>query len=119
MAMKGALLNALLFPGWGEIYLKKYGRGILIISGMIAGILSILLLVVQETMTVLKSTPFDKTTLSPATLLQLSLQVIRSLNLSGLLIILLFMIILWIISIIDAYRLGREAMAKLNTDADQ
>jgi len=116
---KAALFNSLVFPGWGEIYLKKYRRGLLIITGMAAGILSILLLVVQETLAVLKVTPVDKSTLSLGRLFQLSVKVMHSLNPSCILIILFFMIFLWLLSIIDAYRLGKETMLEISTDADQ
>lgn len=115
---KAALFNALVFPGWGEIYLKKYRRGLLIITGMAAGILSILLLVVQETLAVLKVTPVDKSTLSFGRLFQLSVKVMHSLNPSCILIILFFMIFLWLLSIIDAYRLGKETMLEISTAAD-
>ena len=46
-AIKAALFSALLFPGWGQIYLKKYKKGILIIIPITAGVLSILWAIVQ------------------------------------------------------------------------
>lgn len=118
LATKAALFNALVFPGWGEIYLKKYRRGLLIITGMVAGILSVSLLVIQETLAVLKVTPIDKSAFIFGTLFKLFLKVMRSMDPSCLLAILFFMIFLWLLSIIDAYRLGKEAMAKINTAAD-
>jgi len=45
--------------------------------------------------------------------------VMHSLNPSCILIILFFMIFLWLLSIIDAYRLGKETMLEISTDADQ
>ncbi|GAB6267344.1 MAG: hypothetical protein STSR0002_00840 [Smithella sp.] len=48
-AIKAALFNALLFPGWGQIYLKQYKKSILIISAVMAGTLSILWSVIQAT----------------------------------------------------------------------
>jgi hypothetical protein len=38
LAIKGALYNALIFPGWGQIYLKNYKKGIFIIIAIVAGI---------------------------------------------------------------------------------
>ena len=64
IAMKAALFNALLFPGWGEIYLKKYKRGILIIIATAAGILSILWSIIQTTIKILRFAPFKKGTVT-------------------------------------------------------
>ena len=60
LATKAALYNALIFPGWGQIYLKKYKKGILIITATIAGVSSILWSVVQATISILKIAPFKK-----------------------------------------------------------
>ncbi|NTW06617.1 MAG: hypothetical protein HGA29_02110 [Syntrophaceae bacterium] len=64
-ATKAALYNALLFPGWGHIYLKKYKIG-----------------------------KMGKGIASPCPIL----------------LVLLFMVLLWVFSIIDAYQLGKKQM---------
>ena len=112
LATKAALFNALLFPGWGEIYLKKYKRGILIIIAIIAGSLSILWSIVHTTMKILRFAPFKKGTVTFSAVIQLTIDSIKALNLFYISLILLSMIMLWIFSIIDAYLLGKEEMAK-------
>ncbi|MDI6742279.1 MAG: hypothetical protein QMD11_06000 [Smithella sp.] len=118
-AIKAALLNALLFPGWGEIYLKKYKRGILIIAAFSAGILAILWSIVQSTIKILTMSPFMKGSVTLNAVIRLAIDAIQALNFNVLLIILLSLIALWIISIFDAYLLGKEEMSKSTTDADQ
>ncbi|MEN6423039.1 MAG: hypothetical protein ABFD76_13940 [Smithella sp.] len=114
MATKAALFNALLFPGWGEIYLKKYKRGLLIIIAVMMGIISILWSFIQKSMVILKFTSFKKGTVTFSAVVQLAMDTVRSLNLRYLLFVFLTMILLWIVSIFDAYFLGKKEMAKYN-----
>jgi len=79
-ATKAALFNVLLFPGWGQIYLKQYKKGVLIISAVIAGTLHILLSVIQITMDTLKVSPFKKGTVTFSAVLQLAIDSIKALN---------------------------------------
>jgi len=119
IATKAALFNALLFPGWGQIYLKKYKKGISIIIAIIAGVVSILWSVVQTTINILKIAPFKKGTVNFSAVVNLAIDSIKALNLFYLFLILLFMILLWIFSIIDAYISGKKEMTKINIAADQ
>jgi TM2 domain-containing membrane protein YozV len=119
LATKAALFNALLFPGWGQIYLRNYKKGILIIIATVAGVVSILLSVIQTTIAILKIAPFKKGTVTFSAVIQLAIDAIKALNLSYLFLILFSMILLWIFSIIDAYISGKKEMAKANIDADQ
>ena len=119
LAIKGALFNALLFPGWGQLYLKKYKKGISIIIATIAGVLSIIWSVIQTTIIILKIAPFKKGTVTFSAVIQLAIDAIKALNLSYVTLILLSMILLWIFSIIDAYLIGKKEMAKSSTSADQ
>jgi len=111
LATKAALFNALLFPGWGQIYLRNYKKGILIIIVSLAGVLSILLSVVQTTIAILKIAPFKKGTVTFNAVITLAIDAIKALKLFYLYLILFFMILLWILSIIDAYQSGEKEMA--------
>jgi hypothetical protein len=118
-ATKAALFTALLFPGWGQIYLKKYKKGISIIIAIIAGVVSILLSVIQTTITILKGAPFKKSAITFISVVKLAIDSIKALDRYYLFLILLSMILLWIFSIIDAYQIGKKEMAKSSTSADQ
>jgi hypothetical protein len=119
LATKAALLNALILPGWGQIYLRNYKKGISIIIASLAGVVSILLSVVQTTIAILKIAPFKKGTVTFNAVIQLTINAIKALNLFYLFLILLSMILLWIFSVIDAYQIGKKEMAKPNIPADQ
>jgi TM2 domain-containing membrane protein YozV len=112
IATKAALLNAFLLPGWGQIYLRNYKKGILIIIASLAGVVSILLSVIQTTTALLKAVPLKKGTITFIAVVQTAIHAIRALNLSYLFLILLSMILLWIFSIIDAYMAGKKEMAR-------
>jgi TM2 domain-containing membrane protein YozV len=113
LATKAALLSALLFPGWGQLLLKRYKRGVAIILLTVIGVLSIVFYVIQVAVTVLKTAPLKKEAVNFSAVVNLSVEAIKSLNLFYLLIILLFIILLWIFSIVDAYLLGKKDMSKI------
>ncbi len=115
LATKAALLSALLFSGWGQLFLKKYKRGLAIMLATILGIVLILLNVVQVALTVFKAAPLKKEDVNFSAFIELSINVVKSLNLFQLLIILSILIVLWIFSIVDAYLLGKKEMAKVST----
>jgi hypothetical protein len=111
-AVKAALFNALLFPGWGHFYLKEYKRGFLIIIPFLAGVLSICWAVVQIALSVLRAAPFKEGTVDVAAVFKLSADAMQALNSGYLSLILLFIILLWIFSIVDAYRIGKKRMIR-------
>lgn len=119
LTTRAILFNALLLPGWGELYLKKYKRGLLIIFGILAGMLSLVWSIVQSTLDILKIAPVEKGTITFASIIKLTISAIKGLNLFYTLIIVFFMILIWIFSIIDAYLLGKEEMAKISNLSDQ
>jgi len=115
LATRAMLFNIFLFPGWGQIYLKKYKRGILFILGITACIFSIAWSVLQAVINILKLQPLRKGISNFGAFLQLGIDAIKSLNTFYLWGVLFFMILLWIISVIDAYLLGKKEMAKSNS----
>ena len=119
LSTRAALLNALLFPGWGHIYLRKYWRGIFIIMGILTGLLSIVWSLTQATLEILKTTPVPKGTVNPALIMELTMKTLQSANLSQVSPVTFLIIVLWILSTIDAYLIGKKEMAKINTPADQ
>ncbi|MEN6331626.1 MAG: hypothetical protein ABFD57_06540 [Smithella sp.] len=114
-ATKAALYNALLFPGWGHIYLKKYKSGIAIIVSILAGMLSISWSIAQVALTILRTKPFNKGTVDINAVFNLSTETIGKMGKGiaspcPILLVLLFMVLLWVFSIIDAYQLGKKQM---------
>jgi len=111
-ATKAALYNVLLFPGWGQIYLKRYKKGIAIILATIAGVLSLILSVIQTTIDILRVAPLRKGAITFSAVVQTAIKAIKALDMSYLFLIFLSLILVWILSIIDAYLTGKREMAK-------
>lgn len=107
-ATKAALFNALLFPGWGHFYLKKYKRGMMFILPVAVGMLSICWAAVQVALKFLKANPFKKGTVDMPAIIRLAIDSTKAIDLHYFSMILLFMLLLWIFSIIDAYQLGKK-----------
>ena len=107
-AIKAALFSALLFPGWGQIYLKKYKRGILIILPVVAGILFLTWAIVQVAVTVLKAAPLKKETVDFSAVVNLTSSSIKALDFYYFLFIFLLIFFFWVFSIVDAYLLGKK-----------
>jgi TM2 domain-containing membrane protein YozV len=118
-ATKAALFSALLFPGWGQIYLKRYKRGIAIILPVLAGMLSICWGVVQVAISILKAAPFKKGTVAMSAVVKLSLDSVKALDSIYFSLILLFIVLLWIFSIVDAYHLGKKQMPEITISVNQ
>jgi TM2 domain-containing membrane protein YozV len=118
-ATKAALFSALLFPGWGQIYLKRYKRGIAIITLTLAGMLSICWGVVQVAISILKAAPFKKGTVAMSAVVKLSLDSVKALDSIYFSLILLFIVLLWIFSIVDAYHLGKKQMPEITISVNQ
>jgi hypothetical protein len=118
-ATKAALFSALLFPGWGQIYLKRYKRGIAIILPVLAGMLSICWSAVQVAISILKAAPLKKGTVDMSAVIKLSMDSVKALDSIYFSIIFLFIVFLWMFSIVDAYQLGKKQMTEITVSVNQ
>jgi hypothetical protein len=105
--MKAALLSALVFPGAGHIFLKKYTSGIILMSAfslllyfLLRDVMSKAEYMIQQIET--GNIPLDLSSITE----QLSNQSVGMSDQTSSLIT--FAIgLLWLVAILDAYRLGR------------
>jgi TM2 domain-containing membrane protein YozV len=117
-ATKAALFSAFLFPGWGQIYLKRYKRGITIIVPVLSGVLSISWSVIQVALNIIESAPFKKGTVSVSAIIKLSINSIQALDIKHVSLILLMIISLWLFSIFDAFLLAKKQIQKDTSVSD-
>lgn len=103
-ATKAALLSAFLFPGSGQIFLKKYNHGVPLIILTVAGIGCLCWYLVNVVQEVLKSGPIT----SP-----------KSFNLFHFLLIIFFIVLIWLYSIFEAYWLGKKEMMRSTANVRQ
>ena len=86
---------------------------------VVAGTIAIVWAVVQVAHTVLKVAPFKTGAVHFSDIVTLAVNSVKAVNLLYLMLILIFMILLWIYSTVDAYFLGKKEMSVSNTDVDQ
>jgi TM2 domain-containing membrane protein YozV len=104
--MKAALLSGFVFPGSGQMYLKRYGRGLALMVLVLAGIGGLVAMAVQAA--------FENIEKYQAAGGAPDLDAIARIAATpsaegGILypVLLVWIACLWIFSVIDAYRLGR------------
>jgi TM2 domain-containing membrane protein YozV len=115
VAVKAAIFSAILFPGWGQIYLKRYKRGIAIILPVLAGIIYICWSLIQVAISTIKAAPPQKGSVDINTVLKLTNDSLKTMDSTTISFITLIIIGLWIYSIFDAYLLGKKQMQMLTT----
>lgn len=117
-ATKAALLSALLFPGWGQMYLKAYVRGVVFMIPALAGSALLAYSVILAGFGALPSVARQKDLSFMEAVVSLMLQAFQTINYRMFFPLLALLLILWALSIIDAYQLGKKIMMPA-TDADR
>ncbi|MBU0484393.1 MAG: hypothetical protein KKB30_07765 [Proteobacteria bacterium] len=107
-AIKGALWSGLVFPGLGQIILKHYKRGAVIILIILGSMTVIVVKAVEQALTVLDKLKLEGGAISMSTITKAASD--ASTNFGSLISNLLLALIIgcWLISIIDAWILGRR-----------
>ena len=77
-ATKAALFSALLFPGWGQFYLKRYKRGLVFIVPVLASALALVWSIVEIGISIIKAAPFKKGTVHPANVIQVAVDALKA-----------------------------------------
>jgi TM2 domain-containing membrane protein YozV len=105
-ATKAALFSFLLFPGGGQIYLKRYARGMAFLAPAAAATLALAWMIFQAVLVIVREV------LSGAAgadgVLQGMGDGLRSIDMNLALWLLIFILLLWLGSTIDAYCLGKK-----------
>jgi hypothetical protein len=107
-ALKGALYSGLIFPGLGQVILKHYKRGIVLVFTVFAIMIVIVLKAVQHASAVLEKVEVEGVVIDIQTITDAATQASSTsdnliYNLGFLLIV-----VCWIFGIVDAYRIGKK-----------
>lgn len=107
-SLKGALLSGVVLPGFGQIVLKQYKRGIVLMLTVFAGLTVIVVTAVRQALAILEKIDLAGGVINTKTVTDAAAQVsstsanlIYNFGLS-------FIVILWIYGIVDAYRIGKK-----------
>jgi len=107
-SLKAALLSGLVFPGIGQVVLKRYRRGVVLMLIVLACLFIIVAKAVQQAFSILKQIELAGGTINVDAILNVATQ--SSTNSDSLLFnsILLLIIVCWILGVVDAYRIGKK-----------
>lgn len=107
-AIKGALWSGLVFPGLGQVVLKRYKRGAVIIVAALAGLSVAVVIAVQEALAIVdrilaEGGPVGMDAITAAAAQASNPSGSRLFNLC-----LILVLLCWIFGTLDAYRIGRQ-----------
>jgi TM2 domain-containing membrane protein YozV len=112
-AIKAALLSALVFPGSGQFYLKRYWRGLLLMMFMLLGGAIIIVratIVALDSLNVMQGDGKAIDVNAISHLAETTSANIFTDNTA----ILMFLAVCWIFSVVDAYRIGKTSLSNSN-----
>jgi hypothetical protein len=107
-SLKGALLSGLVFPGLGQLALKHYKRGAVIIIAVLISLSIVVAEAVQKALAILGEVQIEGGEISISSISEAAS---RASTTSGSLVFnlaLSLVILLWIIGAVDAYRIGKK-----------
>jgi Family of unknown function (DUF5683) len=107
-SLKGALLSGLVFPGLGQIVLKRYWRGFALMLAVMAGLYIMIVTAVQQAYAILDSIEAEGGVPDSDTISQAAAQAAAASDSPVIGIVSLLIMVCWIVGIIDAWRIGKQ-----------
>ena len=107
-SLKGALLSGLIFPGVGQIVLKHYKRGAVIMLTVLVSLSVVVVKAVQHALAILEKIESDGGAISMSTISNAATQASTTSGSLTFNLLLLLVILCWIIGVVDAYRIGKK-----------
>jgi len=107
-SLRGALLSGAVFPGLGQVNLKHYKRGIVLMFTVFASLMVIALKAVQQAFIILEKIELEGGVIDIKTITDAATQASSSSDSIIYNLGLLLIVICWIFGIVDAYRIGKK-----------
>ena len=107
-SLKGAFLSGLIFPGLGQVVLKRYKRGAVIMLTVLVGLAIVVAKAVQHALAILEKMELDGGVISMSAISDAATQASTTSSSFMFNFGLVLMILCWIIGVIDAYRIGKK-----------
>jgi hypothetical protein len=107
-SVKGALLSGLVFPGLGQIVLKRYARGIVLMTAVMIALYVMIVTAVQQAYAILGSIESEGGVPDSEAIGQAAAQAAAASDSPVVAAMSLLLIVCWVVGIIDAYRIGRQ-----------
>ena len=116
-SLKGALLSGVVFPGLGQVRLKHYKRGIVLMFTVFASMVVMVLKAVQQAFTILEKIMLEGGVIDIKTITDAATQAISTSDNVMYNLALLLIVVCWIFGIVDAYRIGKKKDLEGNESA--
>jgi len=107
-SLKGALLSGLVFPGLGQVVLKHYKRGAVIMLTVLLSLSVIVIEAVQKAFTILEKIESEGGTIDMNTISNAATRASTTSDSLIFYLVLLLIIFCWIIGVVDAFRIGKK-----------
>ncbi len=107
-SLKGAFLSGVIFPGLGQIVLKHYKRGAVIMLTVLVSLSIIVAKAVQHALAILEKIESEGGVISMSTISNAATQASATSGSLTFNLVLLLVTLCWIIGVVDAYRIGKK-----------
>jgi len=107
-ALKGAFWSGLIFPGLGQVVLKHYKRGAVIMLMVLVSMSVVVVKAVHSALAILEGIELESGAISMSTISNAANQAPTTSGSLTINLVLLLTILCWIFGVVDAYRIGKE-----------
>jgi len=107
-SLKGAFLSGLIFPGLGQVVLKHYKRGAVIMLTVLVSLSVVVVKAVQHALAILEKIESEGGAISMSTISNAATQASTTSGSLTFKLVLLLVILCWTIGVVDAYRIGKK-----------
>lgn len=114
-ALKGALLSGLIVPGLGQIVLKHYVKGTVMMVTVLASLTVLTIKTVQIALAIVKKVQLGSEEINIGTISNIAIQASTSFEGLTFTPLLLVIVALWIVGVVDAYMIGRKIDIELSS----
>jgi hypothetical protein len=107
-SLKGALLSGLVFPGLGQLVLKRYRSGISLMLIVLAGLVVIIRITMEQAYVILDKIEAQGGTPDMEAITQAAAQAATPSDSRIINLVVLLMVLCWLIGTVHAYRVGKR-----------
>jgi hypothetical protein len=107
-SLKGALLSGLVLPGLGQVSLKHYKRGAVLMLTVLISLSVIVAKAAQLALTILEKLEIEGGAISVSAIAQAVTQASSPSDSLTVNFFTLLIILCWVIGVVDAYRIGKK-----------
>jgi hypothetical protein len=107
-SLKGALLSGVIFPGLGQVVLKHYKRGIVLMFTVFASLMVVVIKAVQDALTILEKIELEGGIIDIQTITDAATQAASTIDSRIYKLGFSLIVICWVFGVVDAYRIGKK-----------